>query len=98
MESSRKNRTREELYIEILTDAKDGIRVTDALFKYRLNWDMFQKHFGFLISKELLEYDGGSRLYQTTEKGERFVGTLGRMKKFKNGMPPETALRAANLL
>jgi len=81
-----------------LTKAKDGIPITRALSEYRLEWKRLKEHFGFLMNKELLEYNEGDRLYRTTEKGENFIETVERMKRFKIDMSLEDIFRKISLL
>jgi predicted transcriptional regulator len=73
-----KHRTEEEITALILESAngrigKIGATQTTIMYKAFLTFTQLKDYLSFLMERELLEYDKLDRVYNTTEKGKRFL-------------------------
>jgi predicted transcriptional regulator len=72
-----KNRNRMEIVANLLSIAKSGALKTHLMYRANLSYLMVTEYLDFLsrsgLIRETLDSEGTSRLYQTTEKGLKYL-------------------------
>lgn len=72
-----KNRNRMEIVANLLTIAKTGALKTHLMYRANLSYLMVTEYLNFLcgadLIQEILDEDGTSKLYQTTQKGLKYL-------------------------
>ncbi len=86
------NRTRVEILSSILGVAGRGALKTHIMYKANLSHRQLEKYLAFLkengLLREVVDPDGGSRLYEATEKGIDFLRDYSRLSGYFNGKTP----------
>jgi predicted transcriptional regulator len=72
-----KNRNRMEIVANLLTIAKSGALKTHLMYRANLSYLMVTEYLDFLtranLVKETVDMEGTAKLYQTTEKGLKYL-------------------------
>ena len=87
-----RNRTRVEILSSILDVATTGALKTHIMYRANLSHRQLEKYLGFLqdndLIREVADPEGGSRLYQATEKGVAFLKDYSRLSGYFTRKPP----------
>ena len=89
------NRSRDDIISDILEVASGGGGIATKMgimYKTFLSHAQMKNYLTYLTQHDLIEYDVGTQIYKTTEKGLRFLDTYGQMDDMiKDGpLPPPT--------
>ncbi|HZA06989.1 MAG TPA: winged helix-turn-helix domain-containing protein [Nitrososphaeraceae archaeon] len=68
-----KYRSRSDITEMILEAANGGATKTRIMYKAFLSYAQLKEYLGVLIENGLIEYEEGTQLYRTTEKGIRLL-------------------------
>ena len=68
-----KYRSRTDITAQILEAANGGVTKTKIMYKAFLSYAQLKEYLTVLMENGLLEYIEGEQIYQTTEKGNRFL-------------------------
>lgn len=66
-EGSRKRRVRHDIIVEILQNAKGGVKKTSIMYKTNLSFSQLEKYLNALKKGSFIAENSG--IWQTTEKG-----------------------------
>ena len=68
-----KYRGRTEIIEMILEATRTGATKTKVMYKAYLSYTQVKEYLSFMSENELIEYEEGSHVYRTTEKGLHFL-------------------------
>jgi predicted transcriptional regulator len=84
-----KNRSRMDIAAAILEIAKVGALKTRIMYSAFISFPQLKEYLGLLTDQGLLERDEEKRMYNTTDKGKRFLKMYGEVDKL---VPKENML------
>jgi predicted transcriptional regulator len=70
-----KNRSRTEIVAMILDSANGGATKTKIMYSAFLSYNQLKEYLSLLIENNLIEYNGRTHEFRTTEKGLKFLKT-----------------------
>ena len=68
-----KNRSRTEIVAMILDSTNGGATKTKIMYKAMLSYKQVKDYITVLIENDLIEYNGETKTFKTTEKGLNFL-------------------------
>lgn len=76
-----KNRSRSDIISQILdvVNANGGATQTRIMYKAFLSYTQLKQYLAFLMDGGLLDYDGKSQTYRTTQKGLKYLRMYNQM-------------------
>ena len=76
-----KYRSRTEIIEMILEATRTGTTKTKIMYKAYLSYTQVKEYLSFMSENELIEYEEGSHVYRTTEKGLHFLRAYGQISE-----------------
>ncbi|AFU57470.1 hypothetical protein Ngar_c05270 [Candidatus Nitrososphaera gargensis Ga9.2] len=77
-----KYRSRTDITAQILEAANGGCTKAKIMYRTFLSYVQLRHYFVLLVEKDLLEYDGATQTYKTTDKGHRFIQAYNQIGGF----------------
>ena len=81
-----KYRSRTDITAQILDAANGGTSKTKIMYKAYLSYGQLKEYFGVLSESGLIEYETGTQLYRTTQKGLQYMKTYTQMSDMTGPM------------
>jgi predicted transcriptional regulator len=82
-----KYRSRTEIASRILESAAEGTTKTKIMYRAFLSYAQLQEYLLVLEENGLLGHDKGGQLYNTTEKGRRFLSITNSLQGMMESIP-----------
>lgn len=74
-----RNRSRNDLYWQILESARNGIGKTKIMYHAYLSYTQLKEYLIELEQRELIEFNPSNQIYKTTTKGLAFLQAYSKM-------------------
>ena len=76
-----KYRGRTEIIEMVLEASRDGATKTKIMYKAYLSYTQVKEYLSLMLENELIEYEEGSHIYRTTQKGLHFLQAYGEISE-----------------
>ena len=78
----KKRRNEMDIYAEILSLANEGgAKKTVMVYQANLNFAIINRYLSSLLERDMLELDADSKIYETTDKGIKFLNHYEEISK-----------------
>ncbi len=98
-----KNRSRMDIYFDILSAARQSVRKTHIMYKSNLSYKQLDVYLGALIECNLIEegVEDGARVYNVTSRGLNFIELFENISAYlspkKTNQPPDLVSKQPDL-
>ncbi len=85
-----KNRSRIDIYFDILTAARQSVRKTHIMYRSNISYKQLDKYLDILIECDLIkeESEDGATVYNVTNRGLTFIGLFENLSEYL--IPPRS--------